>query len=71
MVRTRIYLTERERVGLESLCKTSGRKQTELIRVAMDRACGPGGTGNKAVRNPVLVDTEIMFRGLQAPCNKR
>ncbi len=37
MVRTQIYLTEDERDGLLALAKTSGKKQSELIREAIDR----------------------------------
>lgn len=37
MVRTQIYLTEEERAGLVALAKTSGKKQSELIREAIDR----------------------------------
>jgi hypothetical protein len=37
MVRTQIYLTEEERAGLLELAKTSGKKQSELIREAIDR----------------------------------
>jgi len=36
MVRTQIYLTERERAGLEALSEASGKKQSELIREAVD-----------------------------------
>ncbi len=36
MVRTQIYLTERERNGLEDIAKATGKKQSELIREALD-----------------------------------
>ena len=36
MVRTQIYLTERQRIGLSVIARTSGRKQSELIREAVD-----------------------------------
>lgn len=36
MVRTQIYLTEEERAGLVALAESSGRKQSELIREAID-----------------------------------
>lgn len=36
MVRTQIYLTERQRIGLSAIARTSGRKQSELIREAVD-----------------------------------
>ena len=37
MVRTQIYLTERQRDELAAIAKTVGRKQSELIREAVDR----------------------------------
>lgn len=37
MVRTQIYLTEEERAGLQSVSKATGRKQSDLIREAVDR----------------------------------
>jgi len=36
MVRTQIYLTEEERDGLSVLSETSGKKQSKLIREAVD-----------------------------------
>lgn len=36
MVRTQIYLTERQRDKLAAIAKTAGRKQSELIREAVD-----------------------------------
>jgi len=36
MVRTQIYLTEAERDALAVLARSSGRKQSELIREAID-----------------------------------
>lgn len=36
MVRTQIYLTEEERDGLSKLSIESGKKQSELIRDAID-----------------------------------
>lgn len=36
MVRTQIYLTEHERDGLSVLAESSGKKQSELIREAVD-----------------------------------
>lgn len=36
MIRTQIYLTKRERDELKRLAKRSGRKQSELIRKAID-----------------------------------
>lgn len=37
MVRTQIYLTEEERAGLDSVAKATGKKQSQLIREAVDR----------------------------------
>ena len=37
MVRTQIYLTEEERTGLDNLSRTTGKKQSELIREAVDQ----------------------------------
>ena len=37
MVRTQIYLTDRQRAELAAISKTSGKKQSELIREAVDQ----------------------------------
>ena len=37
MIRTQIYLTSRQRSELAAIAKTSGKKQSELIREAVDR----------------------------------
>ena len=37
MVRTQVYLTEEQDRGLKGLAKSSGRRQSELIREAVDR----------------------------------
>ncbi len=37
MVRTQVYLTDRERDELAVLARSTGRKQSELIREAVDR----------------------------------
>jgi len=37
MVRTQIYLTKAEKEGLGALSKSTGKKQAELIREAVDR----------------------------------
>lgn len=36
MVRTQLYLTEKERQGLATLARATGKKQSELIREAVD-----------------------------------
>lgn len=48
MVRTQIYLTEHERDRLKSLSRRSGRKQSELIREAVDRMIGESGALSRA-----------------------
>jgi len=37
MVRTQIYLTERQRDELIAMAKTMGKKKSELVREAIDR----------------------------------
>jgi len=37
MVRTQIYMTKNQRDGLKAIAKTAGKKQSELIREAIDR----------------------------------
>jgi Arc/MetJ-type ribon-helix-helix transcriptional regulator len=37
MIRTQIYLTKRQRDELAAIAKTAGKKQSELIREAVDR----------------------------------
>jgi len=37
MVRTQIYLTEAERLALKAIARQTGKKQSELIRQAIDR----------------------------------
>ena len=36
MVRTQVYLTKEQQRGLKQLAANSGRKQSELIREAVD-----------------------------------
>jgi len=43
MVRTQIYLTERQRNELAAIAKTAGKKQSELIREAVDRLIDQSG----------------------------
>ena len=40
MVRTQVYLTEHQRNELAVMAKASGKKQSELIREAIDRLIG-------------------------------
>ena len=37
MVRTQVYMTEKERTGLGALVETTGKKQAQLIREAVDQ----------------------------------
>jgi Arc/MetJ-type ribon-helix-helix transcriptional regulator len=37
MVRTQIYMTKSQRDGLKAIARTTGKKQSELIREAIDR----------------------------------
>ena len=43
MVRTQIYLTDRQRNELAAIGKTPGKKQSELIREAVDRLIDQSG----------------------------
>jgi hypothetical protein len=50
MVRTQIYLTEEERDGLEAVAKSTDKKQSEIIREAVDRFLDmTRGNGRKAI----------------------
>ena len=49
MVRTQIYLTERQRDELAALAKTSGKKQSELIREAVNRLIDEVGRDRREV----------------------
>ena len=40
MVRTRIYLTEDQRAALRNIARQTGKKQSELIRRAIDDFIG-------------------------------
>jgi len=47
MVRTQIYLTERQRNELAALAKAAGKKQSELIREAIDRLIAQADRGRR------------------------
>ena len=47
MVRTQIYLTEHQRDELAAIAKTVGKKQSELIREAVDRLIDEEGRGRR------------------------
>ncbi len=43
MIRTQIYLTQRQRDALAAISKVAGKKQSELIREAVDRLVDQAG----------------------------
>jgi hypothetical protein len=47
MVRTQIYLTERQRNELAAIAKTAGKKQSQLIREAVDRLIEQAGPSRR------------------------
>jgi hypothetical protein len=59
MVRTQIYLTEEEREGLEAIAKSTDKKQSEIIREAVDRFLDLA-TGNR--RKAILDEAAGMWR---------
>ena len=46
MVRTQVYLTEAHKQGLERLATATGRRQSELIREALDGYLARKGSGD-------------------------
>jgi hypothetical protein len=59
MVRTQIYLTERQRDELAAIAKTTGKKQSELIRDAVDRLIHQAGQSR---RETVLRETAGIWK---------
>lgn len=49
MIRTQIYLTDRQRNELAAIAKTVGKKQSELIREAVDRLIAQEGRTHREV----------------------
>ena len=49
MIRTQIYLTDRQRAELASISKTLGKKQSELIREAVDRLIDQAGHSRRKI----------------------
>ncbi len=47
MVRTQIYLTEHQRSELAAIAKTAGKKQSQLIREAIDRLIEQAGSSRR------------------------
>jgi hypothetical protein len=60
MVRTQIYLTERQRDKLNAIAKTAGKKQSELIREAVDRLIDEVNCDR---REAVLRETAGIWKG--------
>ena len=59
MVRTQIYLTERQRDELAAIAKTVGKKQSELIREAVDRLIDQA---SRSRRKAVLRETAGIWK---------
>lgn len=59
MVRTQIYLTENQRKKLAAIAKSVGKKQSELIREAIDRLIDQAGRGH---RESVLRNTAGIWK---------
>ena len=49
MVRTQIYLTESQRKELAAIARAEGKKQSELIREAIDRLIDQAGANRRQV----------------------
>ena len=47
MVRTQVYLTESQRDELAAIAKSAGKKQSELIREAIDRFIDQASGGRR------------------------
>ena len=59
MIRTQIYLTERQREELTAIARTAGKKQSELIREAVDRFIDEAG---RSRRETVLRDAAGIWK---------
>jgi hypothetical protein len=59
MVRTQIYLTQRQRDELAAIAKAAGKKQSELIREAVDRLISQSGCSR---RKTVLREAAGMWK---------
>jgi len=47
MIRTQIYLTEKQRDEVAAIARTAGKKQSELIREAVDRLIDQSGRNRR------------------------
>ena len=47
MIRTQIYLTDKQRSELSVIAKNLGKKQSEIIREAIDRLIDQAGSNRK------------------------
>jgi predicted DNA-binding protein len=59
MVRTQVYLTERERDSLAAIADATGKRQSELIREAVDCLIE---NSSKNLRETVLTSAAGMWR---------
>jgi hypothetical protein len=59
MVRTQVYLTERQRDELLGIARTVGKKQSELIREAIDQLIDQAGSSR---RDSVLRETAGIWK---------
>ena len=59
MIRTQIYLTEHQKNELAALAKSYGKKQSELIREAIDRLSDQAGKNHREL---VLRETAGIWR---------
>jgi Arc/MetJ-type ribon-helix-helix transcriptional regulator len=47
MIRTQIYLTDKQRAELSDIAKSQGKNQSEIIREAIDRLIDQAGRNRK------------------------
>lgn len=59
MVRTQIYLTDQQRSELAAMARSAGKKQSELIREAVDRLIRQAGRSH---RESVLQKTAGLWK---------
>lgn len=59
MIRTQIYLTDRQHAELSAISKTLGKKQSELIREAVDSLIEKVGNSHREI---VLREAAGMWR---------